>query len=479
MKFKVGDRVIGVGRDDGINFNGKIGTILIPGEFDSLVKFDERFSDFFYGEDGKCWRLNDGNLNPYEKIEDEIEWWSSELKEKLVTKFKIFESIDNWDGKTYTITPKIDEYIVRGIWPKKFRDFIGRKATICVNFRGDRESYVGEDKVDTWMMHIGSDSHTRYSVPKDCIEKSEIKRIYTEEDPYGEEDWENESVNSDIDPYNEEIWDEEDNTELKKLYDWLIGQIEWGVGGIGYELIYNNLGDEHHMIELLKIDEDTLVEDSKHYFILVKRGNVYVMGFRCNIPLHVGDPHDGRYRIHDLLEERDFILEKLNKVIDSIKNNSVKESFHEDIDPYGEENWEEFSSDLKVGDYIRNSFSPLYNYAKIVSVDGNRIELSSRYGSRWEDFDTIKEWIDSGVCYIDRKVEENIHSDIDPYGEEDWGDVLSMKVGDKVWCIAPVFNGDYGLEEKEYTIIAATNNCIKVYDVPQWWNKKRFIKKTK
>ena len=48
-------------------------------------------------------------------------------------------------------------------------------------------------------------------------------------------------------------------------------------------------------------------------------------------------------------------------------------------------------------------------------------------------------------------INENIHSDIDPFGEEEWDDETILKPGDKVICINDTYNNQLKLG-KEYEI---------------------------
>ena len=59
MKFKVGDRVIGVGESDGLDLTGHKGTIISNENGDYVVKFDIKFTDELHAEDGRCWCIYD------------------------------------------------------------------------------------------------------------------------------------------------------------------------------------------------------------------------------------------------------------------------------------------------------------------------------------------------------------------------------------------------------------------------------------
>ena len=113
----------------------------------------------------------------------------------------------------------------------------------------------------------------------------------------------------------------------------------------------------------------------------------------------------------------------------------IKEN-HEDLDPYGEENWN-YGIEIHDGDIV-------------ICVDDTGIENSSnknkiKLGVDYEVLDIINNHVSlkgiSGWWMMERfkkdtRINEN-HEDLDPYGEEVWGDPLDInfKIGDKVECI--------------------------------------------
>ncbi len=84
-----------------------------------------------------------------------------------------------------------------------------------------------------------------------------------------------------------------------------------------------------------------------------------------------------------------------------IVENSIFENIdHSDIDPYGEENWVDINSILKVGDKIVNTELPEH-YGEVIKINGDIITLS-KYMSTWTiTTDDVLEWMNKNTCFIE------------------------------------------------------------------------------
>ena len=65
--FNVGDRVIGVGRCDGLSIDGEIGTIIEVFYNDCKVQFDDRFSEALHSDNDLCWNIPSNKLKLFDR----------------------------------------------------------------------------------------------------------------------------------------------------------------------------------------------------------------------------------------------------------------------------------------------------------------------------------------------------------------------------------------------------------------------------
>lgn len=69
LKYNIGDTVIGIGKHDGLEIDGRVGKIVFIGSHISTVEFNERFDPIRLhdgngvGRKGYCWNI------PYDKLE--------------------------------------------------------------------------------------------------------------------------------------------------------------------------------------------------------------------------------------------------------------------------------------------------------------------------------------------------------------------------------------------------------------------------
>lgn len=99
---------------------------------------------------------------------------------------------------------------------------------------------------------------------------------------------------------------------------------------------------------------------------------------------------------------------------------------------------------------------------------------------------TLKSIMKNVYDKIKKKNESLDHSDVDPYGEEDWNDESIFNIGDKVICIDDHPNGLHQPYQKylengkiyeiEDNITRGDSAVLKLCGVPKWWNVKRFNK---
>lgn len=99
----------------------------------------------------------------------------------------------------------------------------------------------------------------------------------------------------------------------------------------------------------------------------------------------------------------------------------IKEQ-HDEIDPYGEEDWDDriyTRDDIKVGDKIKSYSSDKFGIIK--KIDGDKIIVTD-YFKDWDGTITnLLNQLNVRIFYKEEKVVESAdNSDIDPYGEEDW-----------------------------------------------------------
>jgi len=204
-----------------------------------------------------------------------------------------------------------------------------------------------------------------------------------------------ENINhSDLDPYGEEIWEE-------PVFSFEKGEIVTCVEGS----------------HVLKVGEKYVIDD-----IYMDLDGEFVNVTR----LKTGDKHTG------------YFSKRFIKV-------RVDENAHNELDPYGEEDWGE-PVEFKEGDIV-----------VCIGKDWNnrQIEIGEEYvcaGPSYElPHNDGKLFIDvvksNGLRYggyhtwkfkLKKDVNENIdHSDIDPYGEEEWDEPVEFKEGDIVVCVDP------------------------------------------
>jgi len=114
-----------------------------------------------------------------------------------------------------------------------------------------------------------------------------------------------------------------------------------------------------------------------------------------------------------------------------------------DIDPYGEEDWNEviYPQDnewvLCIKDHPNFEEGKKY---KVLYVNRTCVWLNKpkSYGNLYQSMGFHKEYF---YDYFERIIDENFHLDIDPYGEEDWNEIdlipitygTEINVGDKIY----------------------------------------------
>jgi hypothetical protein len=102
---------------------------------------------------------------------------------------------------------------------------------------------------------------------------------------------------------------------------------------------------------------------------------------------------------------------------------------HEDIDPYGEEDWDGCPQ-YEIGDKLICKRYCGSNHDGWITP-GKTYKIESKHGEYMyviRDDNSSKLFFNASLLdkYFKRKIDEGVHSDIDPYGEEDWSEVNSI-----------------------------------------------------
>lgn len=238
------------------------------------------------------------------------------------------------------------------------------------------------------------------------------KRIFSDIDPYGEEDWNVESLNTDTDPYGEEDWNDDNIQE----------------------------GD---IVEI--VDKEKSIWKT-HRFWDAEIQN----GTRGKALYKFTEPIDGQNLIYVDFGDGSgwYNTSKIKRVNEQ----------HSDIDPYGEEDWDELSNipfepedevicigeDFYFG-LIRGEkyiIKKIYNGHHFLNQHNFYVDVEHKNGN-----------ITKGhkLSRFKKLIKEQINIDIDPYGEEDW-----RKEKKYVRCKNDVFtsNGLFWIfhSNKEYEI---------------------------
>ena len=111
FKFKVGDRVIGIGEYQTVNVDGQTGKVVMRvfnGNYNWYkVRYDKKFDRRLHGNDGMCWDTG----------EDSLEFENKELylKKKKEKEEKWIKNMENdpfgeetWEAKKYIENFEID-----------------------------------------------------------------------------------------------------------------------------------------------------------------------------------------------------------------------------------------------------------------------------------------------------------------------------------------------------------------------------------
>lgn len=108
----------------------------------------------------------------------------------MITKFKIFENNNILPiGTTVRVLPKLKEFIEKHHLNNNWNKIIGKILYI-------EQFFPNYDicKEDIYVLNTPNSKHFGFIVPIDCVEKIEIDRTLSENDPYGEEDWNNDDI---------------------------------------------------------------------------------------------------------------------------------------------------------------------------------------------------------------------------------------------------------------------------------------------
>jgi len=239
-----------------------------------------------------------------------------------------------------------------------------------------------------------------------------------------------ENIHSDVDPYGEENWDEDEF----------------------------NIGDD---VVCLNINGSRGITVGKIYKVV-------------NID-YKGNPN--------LINDNGDVVCYMKNRFEKVKLN---ENIHSDVDPYGEEDWED--GGFKIGDNIKCIRISAFGIVNAIGITNGKIYTVLNL-DRNGDPHIINDDDEIGIYvknrFIKVKLNENIHSDIDPYGEEEWDDDNDdFKIGDIIICTNR--NGAYRGENqlyvgREYTVVddlygltIRDNMTGKLMD---GWFKYRFKKK--
>ncbi len=215
----------------------------------------------------------------------------------------------------------------------------------------------------------------------------------------------------DLDPYGEEIWDE--RNKVKELYDWLIERV--GDFDFGYELIY---AEDPLGIELLKEEDDELIEDKSNYFALFVDGLVGNLYARYYVKGNPNRAKTGQHRYQegnvDIVNGKEGVFLILEHVIKSIKEpvkegvkwyskgkliKSLEDDIIEDYDPVGiGDDFPSDPNDVRLDQVYtpRSDIGVRSNSYKVTDIDMdnfNKITFVTNAGSRFiVPFNKVKDY---------------------------------------------------------------------------------------
>ena len=312
------------------------------------------------------------------------------------------------------------------------------------------------------------------------------KRLFTPEDPYGEEDW-------------------DDINESKNKIEFTIKEIIKLLRGVKMNNIsdvinaLNNTFKENKLYLFDKKENKYLISGSKSYFYFIPEPYV-------NKTLHINFDDGGEIKaVH--IKEKDFD----NFVISNYKR------INNELDPYGEEDWDEMNESsiekeecVDLRDVVRNpklllnKLVRFYTYAldnrteimitgviKNLTVADGKVKATISNGNEYYLFysrDSIF-IIDDPIREREREREiEKIrlkYLDIDPYGEEDWEEMSENMTYNKdikykiINSLSSQEFKDISLNElnDKFTGWIAMSPSLKEYlmHIIRWTNKKSFL----
>lgn len=361
----------------------------------------------------------------------------------MIIKFKIFEQTN----KTNPIFKIGDTVYYHGMHEKHHGYYTVTRYYYFTHFddqptekedTGWRYNIEGwRDRLNgVWEMSLSPTEEEGQRKHKEYHERREDQRKrHIEFDPYGEEVWESKS---DVDPYGEEKWD--DSTDIVELRK------------IALDLNLNPTEIEHDNADNADYFEFEINYPKKGKLrFSVSNGSIWwrgdnVMSLISNNSLNI---HGPRFTLMDdvirNVSSDSFVraYTRIAQLQDNVKNEN------HDIDPYGEEQWVEderwinVPDDylLKRGDKVkirpdsqfhteRGINGGLYRYEGTILNDRKRKPINAFcWDVRFDNGQTRNYRTEDLMMKIEKDNEMwESYSDIDPYGEEKWGEDIEPQI---------------------------------------------------
>ena len=231
--FEVGDRIVytyngkNSSTSEGLNKElcGMLGEVIITNHNKAFlgIEFDEK-NDRFHncnglGKEKRCYYVIPSAVKLYDPIKIEKR---KRKKEELRLKHL---DIDPYGEEDWEVNESVEnpELFGKSIVLKNKKNALHRKTINGWNIENTLQNIGWWFKIKRIIMGINNytlvndGGHNDIFYNLDNFDfKPEPKRIFSKEDPYGEEDWTIESINhSDIDPYGEEEWDDDNMDTLQ------------------------------------------------------------------------------------------------------------------------------------------------------------------------------------------------------------------------------------------------------------------------
>ena len=433
----------------------------------------------FINSNKKFKKIENSELDPYgeedwgweeikENVENNeiIEFIPFEQREKIDSDFKWTKKIENI---VYYTEDEYNGYRKYSSGLNKNRDYLKKMEELLIGnfvqfYKFDYENGEFKEPIKfkvklvsynmLGIIHIVSDKYiTGLMDERKPIKITKKKRIFREDDPYGEEEWDvNESKINEI--FDTNTTYEYKYVKTRKMMQFTDVVFTFTSKDDVQYFVTVSYNEDHNSMSVKFTDKANFkgirnkVKDK--YVNMDNYDAINVLNTVVKICKDFYDKNkeiiksfttstldEKRLRIYKYILSKYFKGWEVSSYVDprgdiviECEPKKINEG-HEDVDPYGEEDWNG-DNELKIGD-------------SVVCVDTNRaynITIDKIY--KILDFDRsgdpyiINDKRDVGNYCLWRfkKVKLNeAHEDVDPYGEEDWDDEPELKIGDEVICI--------------------------------------------